>query len=811
MSVIEYEQIPISGEAAVIARSEPEVLFSAGGRLAMLEDISQDIESGIPMIVISGEKGAGKSAFCRMLVQNAPTGCIVILFRETVESFEDVVSTVARELEHGEVDVSRSAMAATIDSLGVRLTALDKRLVLILDGAEMIYLATLERIRRMLDQLNAAGVRMQVVLSGRPLLQENLKQLGIVQFQEVPEKHYLLTPLDLLDTSTFIDYLTDHLGATAGGLFSPGAIEQIHAATGGNIGAIWDCVEYVLQSDDRAAALDEILKSVAGKNTKGSIFGQLAGGLKTFSRKQLVVAGSAVAALLLLFLLFSGDKEESGQPVVTPESVADQSQAAPVAPEATETPVQPPVAEEHLEEPSIPPQPVEEGQEEQVELLATGEPEEEMFEVEPEEVQSSPLVETAPQPSSLTAEQPLTEVVEVEPEVAVEVALPEVEPEVAVEVALPEVEPEVAVEAALPEVEPEVEPAPVVPSATDEPEVVVVEMAEPVQPPEQEQEDQRGDVEIEDASKEMVAADAELPLADQGEEPAVEVVPTAVAEEVTVVPEQVAAAEEALAETAEEIPFFKRDKEKVLIPVEASTAAEVEEADTSIVISSLAETEKREVITITSGDYKRMLPVEEQAVPASPAPPVMAPAIVEPVAESPTPAAVQPAPSQTVPVAKVEDVPVRQPSLVPEVKPVPMVPEQKIAKPMVDVAVVPKNATESPSVVSGSVILAERLAAGKAWLDGKRDDRYTMQLMMLTSQYSEEKIKNILSRREYAQASDNFYVFKKDSSPPAYFVFYGEYKDMAAAKNARNSIPVFLRNHRPYVLSVPGALSKVRE
>ena len=57
---------------------------------------------------------------------------------------------------------------------------------------------------------------------------------------------------------------------------------------------------------------------------------------------------------------------------------------------------------------------------------------------------------------------------------------------------------------------------------------------------------------------------------------------------------------------------------------------------------------------------------------------------------------------------------------------------------------------------------------------------------------------------------DKLVLLKRPSSPPVLLVFYGLYPDMAAARNARNNMPVFLSDRHPYPVSVRGAVEKAR-
>lgn len=121
---------------------------------------------------------------------------------------------------------------------------------------------------------------------------------------------------------------------------------------------------------------------------------------------------------------------------------------------------------------------------------------------------------------------------------------------------------------------------------------------------------------------------------------------------------------------------------------------------------------------------------------------------------------------------------------------------------------------ERPKTVSpardGTAIFRERMKASSNWLAWAYRGGYTVQLMRLTSDNAEDNLKQILVEDEYYAARDDLYILK-GNSPPAFFVFYGMYDTMEQARRARNSMPIFLRRHHPYALSIKAALKKTDE
>jgi len=108
-------------------------------------------------------------------------------------------------------------------------------------------------------------------------------------------------------------------------------------------------------------------------------------------------------------------------------------------------------------------------------------------------------------------------------------------------------------------------------------------------------------------------------------------------------------------------------------------------------------------------------------------------------------------------------------------------------------------------------LLQDRLRASAKWLAGAYRGQYTIQLMMLSSRGAEENIKKLLVRDDYFSVIDKLHILRKKTNPPTLFVFYGTYPSMDAARQERNTMPVFLRKHHPYALSIADALTKTED
>jgi septal ring-binding cell division protein DamX len=117
----------------------------------------------------------------------------------------------------------------------------------------------------------------------------------------------------------------------------------------------------------------------------------------------------------------------------------------------------------------------------------------------------------------------------------------------------------------------------------------------------------------------------------------------------------------------------------------------------------------------------------------------------------------------------------------------------------------------APTGRDGEQLYLERLRASAKWLAGTYRNSYTVQLMMLASEQAVPNVKKMLVQDEYFALKDNFYILRKKTSPPTLFVFYGAYDSMEQARQARNNMPLFLRKHHPYALSISDAVKKTED
>ncbi len=570
------------------AANDLENFFMGGGRAEVLDRLQESVALGVPLLVLTGEEGSGKTMLCRMLEERVAEECVVVYFQHTVESFEDVVRIIARELSVATVEMDGKGVKDAIENIVKILLEKRCHLFIIFDEAENIYLATLERIRKMLDQMTEAEVYLHVLFSGRVSFLENYEQLIICDFKQVEEVHLTLDPLSEVETVGYINSCMDRLSSDAQrDVFTEEVVGKICEIAKGNFATINSLAEEPIVTPGDNSSFMVLLDSVADAKEEdaGLKWLQAITGIKRFIPSIPWMAG-AVAVIIVLVLVFGSGDEEEKETRILPKQADDKKQ--------------------------------------------------EIIIVKKKVVRPEPVVKD----TAASVEK--------------RVGIP----------------------------------------------VVVTEMG----------------AEGDEASVKESELQSEI-TKPEAKEIAVEALNEAAADREKVEGTVVARGEQKVT-VHEEVKVEHLGQEEVIVELHQSQSLKKK-----VGVADFIKQKKSSVYLNTE--------------------------------------------------------------------------VQKISSANAHLTV--------------NQLYAGRIAAGKVWESGARDSKYTVQLMALTSKNAEGNLKQMLAQENYRQQAVNFFIFKKTKTPAGLLVYYGEYQTIAEARRMTKSIPVFLQKHKPYAISIKGAVAKVRK
>lgn len=219
------------------------IFFPVAGRKEVLENLLADIEKGRPLVKVTGSEGTGKTLMCRLLEQSLDSEkYLLISLEHPIGSYENLLRTVCHvlgtsdETEDEEDDLPPDYLALFREHLQ-RIKNDDRNLVLLIDEAENLFLATLERLVRLICDSEESNI-LQVILIGRLDLDDTMDQLAIYCSNVDINAGYTLDALSPEETKQYIQFRLQGAGIPGDkylDLFSDDAIDMIFQAAMGNI------------------------------------------------------------------------------------------------------------------------------------------------------------------------------------------------------------------------------------------------------------------------------------------------------------------------------------------------------------------------------------------------------------------------------------------------------------------------------------------------------------------------------------------------------------------------------------------------
>lgn len=207
---------------------DPEFFYPGGNRGAVLNALVYAISRGEGIVKVVGEVGSGKTMLCRMLERELPDYCEIIYLLNPRLAPDEILRAIAIELELPlpAPATKLEAMRAVHDYLLARYAA-NRRVVMFVEEAQSMPLATLEEIRLLSNLETSQDKLLQIVLFGQPELDAKLAVHEIRQLNERITFRFELPPFK---TAEVRDYLNTRLRASGfrgSELFASSAIREL--------------------------------------------------------------------------------------------------------------------------------------------------------------------------------------------------------------------------------------------------------------------------------------------------------------------------------------------------------------------------------------------------------------------------------------------------------------------------------------------------------------------------------------------------------------------------------------------------------
>ncbi|NLZ17305.1 MAG: AAA family ATPase [Desulfobulbaceae bacterium] len=186
---------------------DPDLFFPGARREETCQTLILDLLTGKQFLHLSGDAGSGKSLVCRVIMERLPSSFTPVYMESPTGSYEDLLRHACLDLgapRAGKPDNFSWPEEFNRQLLQRRDT--NGRVVLIIDQAEQLFSATLERLLHRNFLADDEEPAFSILLAGSSGLNPLLAQLAALSPQNTPGGSYTLPPLDLDDTEKYLAY-----------------------------------------------------------------------------------------------------------------------------------------------------------------------------------------------------------------------------------------------------------------------------------------------------------------------------------------------------------------------------------------------------------------------------------------------------------------------------------------------------------------------------------------------------------------------------------------------------------------------------
>jgi MSHA biogenesis protein MshM len=192
------------------------------------------LRGGEGFIKIVGEVGSGKTMLCREFLDHLDDEYVSAYIANPALDCFGLYQAIAKELSIsvGENENQYSLLNLINDKL-LELHRANKKVVVIIDEAQVLPDQALEGLRLLSNLETGAAKLLQIVLFGQPELDDRLKQENLRQLRQRIAFSYRLRPLNRSETEAYVNYRLVKAGNKYPALFSRKALDLLFRNTSG--------------------------------------------------------------------------------------------------------------------------------------------------------------------------------------------------------------------------------------------------------------------------------------------------------------------------------------------------------------------------------------------------------------------------------------------------------------------------------------------------------------------------------------------------------------------------------------------------
>ncbi len=184
-------------------------------------------------IALTGEVGAGKTTVCRKLLEELGPNYKTALILNPCLTSELMLRAIATEFDLEVFALDQLSYMQALNAFVLEQANRGNDVILIIDEAQDLSNELLEQVRLLSNLETDRQKLMQIILMGQPELHDKLQQPELRQLRQRITVRYHLRPLDLSETTFYLQHRLSLAGANGHPRFDEGAAKLIFKYSGG--------------------------------------------------------------------------------------------------------------------------------------------------------------------------------------------------------------------------------------------------------------------------------------------------------------------------------------------------------------------------------------------------------------------------------------------------------------------------------------------------------------------------------------------------------------------------------------------------
>src|SRR5213594_4179632 len=215
------------------ATPDPRFLYMSPGHREALAQLLYGVQERKGFIVLTGKVGTGKTTLLRALCQRLNGQSAISFVVNSTLPFDELLEYVLEDLGIAKRGESQARRFIALNNFLIERERAGQNTVLIIDEAQNLDAATLEKIRLLSNFETATSKLLQILLVGQPELKAKLDLPELRQLKQRVGLRCQIPPLTPQETHQYIRNRLRVAGARDMALFDEAAVDRITEYSGG--------------------------------------------------------------------------------------------------------------------------------------------------------------------------------------------------------------------------------------------------------------------------------------------------------------------------------------------------------------------------------------------------------------------------------------------------------------------------------------------------------------------------------------------------------------------------------------------------